>query len=1735
MIKGRKLAKAFLASAIWLTNVIGGTPGSAEESSSGPELLVTEVVPNNSGSDYYEFFEIYNNTNTSLNAKDYKVVYGYYDNRTPVEWDLTEEKIIPPHGSLVIWVKQNQDVTPSQFNSHYGVELLDEQVTSVLGGMANSGGRTIAIAHDTGEILSSATYNEQNSSSTVDTVSGKSITYRFPDAGSHEMIKIASGQDPTPGLILNGQVPSSGNPNPNDDLPPVITHQPIANAVTGDLRVQADVYDEVGLTAVNLYYRTSTEAHFKTTPMGLIEGKKYEAVIPAMDLSTGNELLYYLEARDGINRATLPADQAYFTVPIEQQKASPTELFITELVPDNSGADAFEYIELYNPTNKPLNMRNYHIRYTYPAGTYQIWNFDKDQIVPPQGTIIVWVRTISSEGKTIHDFNAHFNSDVKEEQLIEIEAGGMVNSGMRNMVLMTDTGAEITNAKYNDIVKDTMAGKSIVYKYPIGESREMVKLANGQVPTPGAVRDDQIPMSLITLPEDNQAPEIQHTVPFSSTKPVNLDLSADVRDNRQTHRVTLYYKTNAQSEYQHIDLVADQDYLYAANITKYDIMSGNQVMYYFEATDGMNTVTMPQDREHPYVIEMNHDPIPTLSVNNGEYVKGNYMLQGYSALPEERLTLKIDGETVPAKSVLPKNAYLVFEADGLQPALGFKNGILKGDEVLHVFEGIHDYLQFETVAVEIPVNTLEPGTNTLSIWSGDRVSPTSNEGNNDDFSVRNVRLVLGDGTIIRDASYKPGQSYGINDNIQYRDYSFVIPQEKFLAVRYDWDTTSVLDKEHQIELIAEGPQEVKNHSVRVLVDNTAPTIQSMTPEEGQAYKGTISFSASVSDSGSGIEKIVGYLDGKRIEVPTSMSAADLVQGAHEFEVHVEDKAGNITKMKHLFEVIEEKPYPARDPQPAHKATGIDLNPTLKVTAEDPTGDPMEVSFFRAYQYDFKERGDSRAFSNAVDREPPLEMLPQGESNFDEAAYGAISVSDDVYYTTDSKEEFPYQRFEMKIEDDLTGIEKVELKWEGHSLPGRLVTLYVWNHHTLKWEQVDSGKGETDFILRGEVSVAEMVRNQTIQVLVQDQIPSPDEYDFSFGWITDTQYYSKNYPHIFDKMTQWIADNQMEKKLKYVVHTGDLVDNMEEIQYVRADASMKILDNANIPYGVLAGNHDVHYNAADYSMYSKYFGRDRFAHLPHYGGDLDNNRDHFDLISSNGHDFIILYLGWVIDQESIDWANEVLKRYEDRNAIVAVHENINPEGKYSGQGQEIWDKIVVPNDNVFMVLSGHIIGVSHNIKMIGDRQVIEMLANYQGLAEGGLGYLRMLYFDAENQQMIVNTYSPYLNDYNYYEDEKEELTLPIALKPIEKRVATDYITVNVRTNEKIGSKTDVPSGSEAEVTWSGLKENTTYSWYAKMEDAFGGKEISDVWTFTTKGEGQSPNAALYLQAPSQVHEGSAFSVGVYVYEMKDLYGASIEIDYDSTKLEPIDADPNMEGIQLQLSDWLYGTTVKNSVYQDVYEGVGKIRFAVTQLGEKPGVSGEGLLAKAQFKVKDGASGQLIFRPVASSIQMVNSNNQPISVDAQPIHVPIASSMKLFGKVKLPNTHHLHDLSGFNVKVLLNQQVISETQTDQNGSYEVSVVSPGTYQVVVERKGYLNATQSTTMYDAATSVEVPDMELYVGDYDGNERINIIDVSLISKQFEKLKVESNALFDVDDSGTIGLYDVVTVARNFGKLSNF
>src|SRR5919108_3060189 len=81
-------------------------------------------------------------------------------------------------------------------------------------------------------------------------------------------------------------------------------------------------------------------------------------------------------------------------------------------------------------------------------------------------------------------------------------------------------------------------------------------------------------------------------------------------------------------------------------------------------------------------------------------------------------------------------------------------------------------------------------------------------------------------------------------------------------------------------------------------------------------------------------------------------------------------------------------------------------------------------------------------------------------------------------------------------------------------------------------------------------------------------------DFTVIALPDTQNYSEFYPHIFNSQTEWIIRNKSALNIKFVLGLGDIVNNGSDIaQQQNADAAVRTLDAAGVPYLLALGNHD----------------------------------------------------------------------------------------------------------------------------------------------------------------------------------------------------------------------------------------------------------------------------------------------------------------------------------------------------------------------------------------------------------------------------------------------------------------------------------------------------------------------------------------------------------------------------------
>jgi VCBS repeat-containing protein len=356
-------------------------------------------------------------------------------------------------------------------------------------------------------------------------------------------------------------------------------------------------------------------------------------------------------------------------------------------------------------------------------------------------------------------------------------------------------------------------------------------------------------------------------------------------------------------------------------------------------------------------------------------------------------------------------------------------------------------------------------------------------------------------------------------------------------------------------------------------------------------------------------------------------------------------------------------------------------------------------------------------------------------------------------------------------------------------------------------------------------------------------------DFTLIAMPDTQHYTDdpaNYAN-FSAQTQWIVDNQDSLNIPFVTHLGDVVQNGDNFgdttEWEVADAAMSLLEDPvttqlvdGIPYGVAPGNHDQgdtgDGDADKTVLFNTYFGIDRFLGRSYYGGyyGTDNlNDDNYELFSASGMDFIIIHFEYTSSppQAVLDWADNLLKTYSHRRAIVTTHNMVRTgdPAPFSTQGQKIYDALK-DNPNLFLLLGGHNPGEGQRVDVYNGNTIYSLCSDYQSRSNGGNGWLRMMEFSPVNNEIQVKTYSPVLDQFET--DADSQFTLPYEMGGLSFQV--------------LGTNTNIPSGSNTSITWPNLVNGIEYEWYATVDD---GNNVTTgtTWSFTTGVTANDPPMAV----------------------------------------------------------------------------------------------------------------------------------------------------------------------------------------------------------------------------------------------------------------------------------------------------
>ncbi|MGP6170784.1 lamin tail domain-containing protein [Microbacterium sp. A204] len=1392
-------------------------PTQPEEPQPGPAsnwpLMVTEIAPDNAGTDAFEYFEVHNTTNqpidlqTSETTGGYSFAYSFADSddrtrdvaltvTTDADTDAAPTAIAPGE-TVVMWLSYTTATldsfahTADEFRGHWGAPA-ETRVIRIEGqaGMANGGGRGIRVVKDVAEAEEIVGWSYYPAGSVGIDLSAH---FRIPgDIAQHSMPLLEEAASPTPGVISPDALTAHA-PEPEPEFDP----QPDPSVVTAPLQV-------------------------------------------------------------------------------------------TELLPDstNVGAsDGFEFIELYNATSEPIDFGDYSINYLYAVDEHTNTQTSRwpatpaDVVIPAGETLVLWIKNGPNDELGAAEFNAAFGTSLTlGENLVEIFSGGMANGTPRGVEVITNTGHSINRGHYNLAgADDTMVDQGI--RYVTSDDDLTLQRILGITPaTPGAIQADQVPAGLMIPAPDTTAPVIENRTAGEIDPAADFALSFGITDDMLTRTVTLELANDVDGEMPAVNLSDAGDGAYVHTIPAVDLTGKSWFEYSVTASDGTHTTTLDTVRVN--VKGVSTEPL-RLGLEDGAYVGGaakggiETVVAASDEYPAE-IALDVNGNALETATSLESEPVFAFETSNTD--YYFKNGVRIGDDVLNIFDK-GTYSNWETISTPVPLSYVHQGDElVVSVWAGTKKAPEIDEfENNDDFVIRGLRMILPDGRTLFPQGYdNPETVLSMGDSAGKFDFyeaRFTLPDDAFSAVTAQWNTTSHDDG----QAVVAATDAANTVSRTVNVDNTGPEVTTEIVD-GTAFQGVISIDAEVTDAGAGVGQTVAMLDGVEIPLPYETSSVVLLAGTHTLAITATDALGNVSEYTTSFITYDEQPSAgALSPAEGEEVEAGDV--TLQAKVEDPTGDVLDVSFLEGRRVDLSD-GDIELQSGTVNDAQSLDRA-QPELLSDEDIR-MLSSADGLAADVSSNEAFPYQLFDVATGDAGDG-SLVRVSWSGHANAGATVVLYALAADGSAWTEQTRhvAADEGSFTLDAAIDVTAHAHDGAVRVLIQHSegfagtdlstresgvtpghpLDTPRaEYDFTFGWESDTQYYNENLIPEEDRyrhqqaIHSYLLAQRETLNLQYLFHTGDIVDDYDQTyQWENADPEYRRLDEAGLPYGVLAGNHDVGHSVIDYTNYGTYFGEDRFAGNPWYGGSDQNNRSHYDLLSAGGIDFIMVYTGWGPGDVEIAWMNEVLAQYPDRVAIIAQHEFILTTGGLGATPQRILDEVVATNPNVKMVFSGHYHSALTRTDQfdddgdgVMDRNVYSMLFDYQGLPEGGQGFLRLLHFDTVGERMIVRTFSPSLEDPanggllgKYNSDDATLAAAPqefelsfadLGISTVERMLGTDAFSAEILTANEIASFEQVESGSILSATWP-LAEVGERGWYVRTSDPYGAIDVSPVQLFT----------------------------------------------------------------------------------------------------------------------------------------------------------------------------------------------------------------------------------------------------------------------------------------------------------------
>jgi hypothetical protein len=263
---------------------------------------------------------------------------------------------------------------------------------------------------------------------------------------------------------------------------------------------------------------------------------------------------------------------------------------------------------------------------------------------------------------------------------------------------------------------------------------------------------------------------------------------------------------------------------------------------------------------------------------------------------------------------------------------------------------------------------------------------------------------------------------------------------------------------------------------------------------------------------------------------------------------------------------------------------------------------------------------------------------------------------------------------------------------------------------------------------------------------------PGSPRFTIAVLPDTQYLfdaDSADPAPLKATFRHLVSHRADANIAFMTHLGDVTEHGHDDEIALASQAFTGLDG-QVPYSVLAGNHDVRSSTDDQrgdTAYLRAFGPQRFTPMPTFGGASPDGYNSYHVLTAGGRHWLILALDWRISARGIAWARGVLAAHPTLPAILTTHElawsDDDGHASLSDYGQTLWDGLIRDSDQIFLTLNGHFWPPGRTVLTnAAGHDVHVHITNYQDRYYGGAAMIRLYSFDLVRGVIDVETFSPW---------------------------------------------------------------------------------------------------------------------------------------------------------------------------------------------------------------------------------------------------------------------------------------------------------------------------------------------------------------------------------------------------------